>query len=187
MLEYSQRLRRHTRNVFAQEGELTGTRIYVEACKGGAQALGRDIGAIEVGKRADIVMLDHEHPDVTRAESVLDAYVFVAGEALVRSVIVGGEIVVADGRHKHRDVVDGAVSKTMQRLSWIRRSGGAGFPRIMSAAFSAIMITAALMLPPTRSGNTEASITRRPCVPCTRNSPSTTAISSAPMRQLPAG
>ena len=31
MLEYSQRLRRHTRNVFAQEGESTGTRIYREA------------------------------------------------------------------------------------------------------------------------------------------------------------
>ena len=42
MLEYSQRLRRHTRNVFAQEGESTGTRIYAEACKGGAQALGRE-------------------------------------------------------------------------------------------------------------------------------------------------
>jgi formiminoglutamate deiminase len=117
MLEYSQRLRRHTRNVFAREGESTGTRIYMEACKGGAQALGRDIGAIEVGKRADIVMLDHEHPDVTRAESVLDAYVFVVGEALVRSVIVGGEIAVTDGRHKHRDVITARYRKTMQKLS----------------------------------------------------------------------
>ena len=117
MLEYSQRLRRHTRNVFAHEGESTGTRIYLEACRGGAQALGRDIGAIEAGKRADIVVLDAEHPDVTRAESVLDAYVFVAGEALVKSVMVGGEIVVADGRHKHRDAITARYRKTMQKLS----------------------------------------------------------------------
>jgi len=114
MLEYSQRLRRHTRNVFAQEGESTGTRIYLEACKGGAQALGRDIGAIEVGKRADIVVLD---PDATGADSVLDAYVFVAGEALVKSVMVGGEIVVVDGEHKHHDAITARYRKVMEKLS----------------------------------------------------------------------
>jgi len=114
MLEYSQRLRRHTRNVFAHEGESTGTRIYLEACKGGAQALGRDIGAIEVGKRADIVVLD---PDATGADSVLDAYVFVAGEALVKSVMVGGEIVVVDGEHKHHDAITARYRKVMEKLS----------------------------------------------------------------------
>ena len=40
-----------------------------------------------------------------------------------------------------------------------------GRPRIISAAFSAIMMTGALMLPPTRSGITEASTTRRPSTP----------------------
>ncbi|HKS63730.1 MAG TPA: formimidoylglutamate deiminase [Xanthobacteraceae bacterium] len=117
MLEYSQRLRRHTRNVFAQEGESTGARLYTEACRGGAQALGREIGAIQVGKRADIVVLSNEHADVTAAESVLDAYVFVAGEALVKSVMVGGEMVVADGQHKHRDAITARYRRTMQRLS----------------------------------------------------------------------
>ena len=117
MLEYSQRLRRHTRNVFAQEGESTGARLYTEACRGGAQALRREIGAIQVGKRADIVVLSNEHADVTAAESVLDAYVFVAGEALVKSVMVGGEKVVADGQHKHRDAITARYRRTMQRLS----------------------------------------------------------------------
>ena len=117
MLEYSQRLRRHTRNVFAHEGESTGTRIYLEACKGGAQALGRNIGAIEVGKRADIVVLDSERPDVTNADSVLDAYVFVAGEALVKSVMVGGENVVVDGEHKHHDAITARYRKAMEKLS----------------------------------------------------------------------
>ena len=49
------------------------------------------------------------------------------------------------------------------------QDGRLGFrPRIRSAARSAIMITAALMLPPTRSGITAASTTRSPAVPCTR-------------------
>jgi len=117
MLEYSQRLRRHTRNVFAHEGESTGARIYAETCRGGAQALGRSIGAIEVGNRADIVMLDAGLPDVTGAGSALDAYVFVAGEALVKSAMVGGEMVVADAKHKHHDAIAARYRKTMQKLS----------------------------------------------------------------------
>ena len=89
----------------------------MEACRGGAQALGREIGAIEEGKRADIVVLKSDHPDVTAAESILDTYVFVGGEALVSSVMVGGESVVADGRHKSRDAITARYRKTMQRLS----------------------------------------------------------------------
>jgi hypothetical protein len=40
------------------------------------------------------------------------------------------------------------------------------------------MMTGALMLPPTRSGITEASTTRSRSIPKTRNSPSTTAMLS---------
>ena len=72
------------------------------------------IGAIEAGKRADIVVLDAEHPDVTSVETALDAYVFVAGEALVKDVMVGGEIVVADGRHKQHDAIAARYRKTMR-------------------------------------------------------------------------
>jgi len=117
MLEYSQRLRRHTRNVFADEGESTGTRIYREALRGGAQALGRSIGAIEAGKRADIVALDAAHPDVTGVEGALDAYVFVAGETLVRHTIVGGEQVVTDGQHARRDEITVRYRKAIARLT----------------------------------------------------------------------
>jgi len=117
MLEYSQRLRRHTRNVFAHDGESTGTRIYLEALQGGAQALGRSIGAIAPGRRADIVVLDAGYPDVSRIESALDAYVFVAGEKLVQHTIVGGELVVADGWHVRHDAITARYRKTMDRLT----------------------------------------------------------------------
>src|SRR5436190_9161643 len=64
----------------------------------------------------------------------------------------------------------------------------ASSPRsIESAAFSAIMMTGALVLPEVTEGMTDASITRRPCMPCTRRSWSTTAAGSLPILHVPTG
>ena len=49
-----------------------------------------------------------------------------------------------------------------------------GRPRIMSAAFSAIIIVVAYVLADGMFGMIEASTTRSPCIPCTRNWSSTT-------------
>src|SRR5690554_2694011 len=59
--------------------------------------------------------------------------------------------------------------------------------RIMSAAFSAIMIVGALVLPEVISGITLASTTRNPARPRRRNCPSSGAASSVPMRTVPTG
>ena len=58
---------------------------------------------------------------------------------------------------------------------------------IWSLAFSAIMIVGAFVLPEVIEGITDASATRRPLTPRTLNEPSTTAPSSAPIRQVPTG
>jgi len=59
--------------------------------------------------------------------------------------------------------------------------------RIMSAAFSPIMMVGAFVLAPTNFGMIEASTTRRLFRPWTRNSESTTASSSWPILQVPTG
>ena len=59
--------------------------------------------------------------------------------------------------------------------------------RTMSAARSPIIIAAALVLPETTVGMIEASATRRPLIPRTRNSGLTTAIASLPILQVLVG
>ncbi len=119
MLEYSQRLLHRARNVMTtQEGESTGRRLLKEALKGGAQALGRPIGELAVGRRADVVVLDAEHPDFAGAASDhwLDAWIFSAGRNAVRTVFTSGEKVVDDGRHLHRAEVHARYRAVMRRL-----------------------------------------------------------------------
>jgi formiminoglutamate deiminase len=101
-LEYGQRLTRRARNVMTlRPGESTGRRIFETALAGGVQALQQPIGAIAPGRRADIVLLDADHPDLAprRGDEWLDAWIFVLGRRAVTTVLSGGEIVVQNGRH----------------------------------------------------------------------------------------
>src|SRR5581483_2534567 len=56
--------------------------------------------------------------------------------------------------------------------------------RTMAAHFSPIMMQGALVLPLVKVGMIDASATRRPAMPCTRSSGSTTAIGSLPILQV---
>lgn len=119
-LEYSQRLKHRARNVLASgEGASTGRTLYEGALAGGARAVGRRVGALEAGRRADIVVLDATHPDlaVVPADRWLDAYVFVAGAAAVGSVLVAGRTVVSEGRHRGRDAIAARYVAALRRLT----------------------------------------------------------------------
>lgn len=118
-LEYSQRLALRARNVMASaEGESTGLRLFTSALAGGAQALAQPMGALATGKRADIVVLDADHPDFASAPSEhwLDLWIFVAGRSAVKSVFVAGDRVVADHRHRKRGVIAREYRSTLAKL-----------------------------------------------------------------------
>ncbi|MGL5818698.1 MAG: amidohydrolase family protein [Phycicoccus sp.] len=65
----------------------------------GARALGIDdlVGSVEVGKRADLLLLDLDRPHLTPVHDVLALLVFAAGRADVSDVLVDGEVVVRGG------------------------------------------------------------------------------------------
>lgn len=104
-LEYSQRLRDKARNVLLiGEGSVGGS-LYRRALHGGAQALGRESGAIEAGLFADLVALDGD--DVAffglRGDQMLDAWIFGADDRVVADVWSAGRHCVSEGRHRDRD------------------------------------------------------------------------------------
>ncbi len=118
-LEYGQRLARRGRNVMTkQEGESTGRRLFATALAGGAQALQRPIGSLAVGLRADIVLLDGDHPDLAsrQGDQWLDAWMFVAGRSAVKTVLVGGETVVDAGRHRMRSAIETRYKRVLANL-----------------------------------------------------------------------
>ena len=119
-LEYTQRLKHRARNVMTTiEGQSSGRSLYMNALAGGAQAMGRKIGSLEAGHRADIVVLDPAHPDLAGASGdiVLDVYVFSAGRGLIKSVLTGGRPVVSGGRHHARDAIASRYRNVLSRLA----------------------------------------------------------------------
>ena len=120
MLEYSQRLSMHERNVAGgRKAHSTGRALLEGAWAGGAQASGRRLGAIRTGARADIVVLDTEHPALVGrdGDQLLDAWIFSGDDTPVRDVMVGGAWVVEDGRHRAQEGIEDAYREVARRLA----------------------------------------------------------------------
>jgi formimidoylglutamate deiminase len=119
-LEYQQRLRKKRRGVLAGAAEAhVGTHLWRDAAQHGAQAIGQPAGAIEVGLRADWLVLDAEHPAMAgaAADTALDHLLFAGGDTAIRHVMVGGRWVVKDGRHAAEDELSPRFATLMRRLA----------------------------------------------------------------------
>ncbi|HUN45014.1 MAG TPA: amidohydrolase family protein, partial [Stellaceae bacterium] len=95
----------------------TMAQVFRMATTGGARTtpFGTRIGALEVGKAADLVLIDWKqisYPYLDREMPVLDAVVQRAKVEGVKSVMVAGEVVYQDGRFTKLDRDD-----ALQQLS----------------------------------------------------------------------
>jgi formimidoylglutamate deiminase len=119
-LEYVRRLETRTRNVAeTREGTSIAASLLGRACTGGAQALGRRCGEIAAGCSADLVVLDPRHPALVgrRGDGLLDAWVFNGNATPVRHVMVRGQWLVRDGRHRDGARIRAAFGRSMRRLA----------------------------------------------------------------------
>jgi formimidoylglutamate deiminase len=99
LLEYSQRLTQRKRNVVAQTGvnPSSAAVLFEAALASGQKATARPLGAIEVGRRADFLVLDAQAPALlgVPCDHVLDALVFSSPQARFTDVFVAGRQVVS--------------------------------------------------------------------------------------------
>ncbi len=86
---------------------MTAQQAFDMATRGGAAAVGRsrEIGSLEVGKLADIVLINRLTPSLAPVHraNLVSNLVFAGGTDMVSHVIVGGELIVEKGRSTRVD------------------------------------------------------------------------------------
>ena len=123
MLEYGQRLFHQRRDILADPADPIrgdpGHLLFTKALAGGARALAQPIGAIESGRRADLVVLDPSHSSLAghSPATILDAWIFTGDSSLVRDVMVAGHWVIQDRHHAPGSRHSGTLPATMTALA----------------------------------------------------------------------
>ena len=83
-----------------------------------ARASARNIGAIEAGRRADIVVIDTNGPLFIGREDdeLMDTLIFAGAGHEVRDVMVAGRWLVQEGRHFAETAIAAGYKRAMQRI-----------------------------------------------------------------------
>ena len=119
-LEYGQRLVSQRRNIAAIRRPETGRNLFEATADGGARACGQATGHLEEGANADIVVLDDDSPMLAghTTKSLLDALVFSGFTLPIDRVMVNGDWLVADGRHRRGEQAKSAYVDVANAISF---------------------------------------------------------------------
>lgn len=118
-LETSQRLRDRHRVILTSEQTLSNGRfLYETAAIGGARAVGRNTGRLEIGAGADMVALSHDTVELSglRGDTILDTWLFACDDHLVTDVWAAGRLVVSEGRHIQHAAITQKYKMVIERL-----------------------------------------------------------------------
>ncbi|HET7220357.1 MAG TPA: amidohydrolase family protein [Vicinamibacterales bacterium] len=105
-------------------GALTAKDALWMATREGASALGLDdeIGSIEPGKRADLILVDRTPPHLAPDADPWSTIVYAARGTDVRMTLVDGEVLVEDGRLSHLDANEIAAEAAAAARALARRA-----------------------------------------------------------------
>lgn len=115
LLDHTQRLRDHSRAALATADWSTGRRLYATMLTGGAQAAGRNSGALAPGHWADMLTLDDRsiHFQGRSGDTILDSWIFAGDDRLISNVWSAGRHLVSEGRHIRKTAIEQAYRQTL--------------------------------------------------------------------------
>jgi cytosine/adenosine deaminase-related metal-dependent hydrolase len=106
-------------------GSLPARTAVLMATRNGARALGleHEIGTIEVGKRADLILIDSSATHLATATDPYSAIVYAARPDDVVLTMVDGEILVRNGQAAHLDPAEVAATARDEARRLAARAG----------------------------------------------------------------
>jgi 5-methylthioadenosine/S-adenosylhomocysteine deaminase len=105
-------------------GALTARQALTMATRNGAKALGleAEVGSVEVGKRADLIVVDASRPHLVPAEDVYSTLVYAARGSDVRTTVVDGDVLVDEFRPKRVDLLELRASAQAEARALAKRA-----------------------------------------------------------------
>ena len=119
------RLAATLQSVRSRPGALTARDAVWMATREGARAVGlqAEIGSIEIGKRADLIVVDRQKLTMAPDPDVWSSLVYAARGSDVRMTMVDGEVTVRDGQLVHDDAEEIAVTARAAARQLASRAG----------------------------------------------------------------
>lgn len=119
------RLAALVQSVRREPGALTALDVLSMATREGAKALGLggEIGSIEPGKKADLVLVGHRGPHLAPGTDPYSTLVYAARGTDVRATIVDGELLVDEGRLVREDPLEVADLARREARALAERAG----------------------------------------------------------------
>ena len=119
LLEYNERLASGQRNVLTDPDATCGRYLYQHAAIGGGIAIGQPVGALEIGYRADLLVLNDSHALLTgrHPDVAMDSWIFAGDQTMIKSVWVAGRCVIEHGSHSGEESIRAASARAISELS----------------------------------------------------------------------